>query len=155
MKKHVVTLVRICVSVAALAICAPAQAQTVQNWVGPSIQIGDGNTNFGIDSKFGLRDNLSARPFIYFPNSGTDFGSALTYDFHLQHTDSKIQITPFAGGSVDVNSGNGSSVTTVGLTGGADFNVNDSFGLKAAVIVPLNTNSGQSTAVTLGAGFRF
>ncbi len=156
MKKHIFGLARICASVAALAMCAPAQAQTVQNnSIGPSIQIGGGQTNFGVDSKFGLSDNLSARPFVYFPSGGTDFGSALTYDFHLQNADSKIQVTPFIGGAVDVNSGNGNSITTVGLTGGADFNINDSFGLKAAVIVPLNTDSGQTTAVTLGAGLRF
>ena len=39
--------------------------------------------------------------------------------------------------------------------GGADFDVNDSFGLKAAVIVPLSTDPGQTTTVTLGAGFHF
>jgi hypothetical protein len=155
MKKHIVALVRICASVAGLAICAPAQAQTAQNSIGPSLAIGGGQTNFGIDSKFGVSDNLSLRPFIYFPTGGTDFGTALTYDFKLQNNGNKVQITPFVGGSVDVNSGNGNSITTVGLVGGADFDVTDSVRLKAALVVPLSTDSGQTTAVTLGAGFRF
>ena len=59
MKKHIFGLARICASVAALAMCAPAQAQTVQNnnnTIGPSVQFGGGQSNFGIDSKFGVSD---------------------------------------------------------------------------------------------------
>ncbi len=155
MKKYLITAVRICASVTGLAMCAPAQAQLVQNSVGPSLSIGGGQTNIGIDSKFGISDNISLRPFIYFPSGGTDFGTALTYDFKLPNTDSKIQITPFIGGSVDLNSSNGNSITTIGLVGGADFDITDSVRLKAAIIVPLSTDSGQTTAVTLGVGFRF
>lgn len=119
-------------------------------------RFGGGQTSVGIDSKFGVSDNFSLRPFIYFPSGGTDFGSALTYDFHLIDTDSKVQITPFVGGSVDVNNSDGnSSLTTVGLVGGADFDVTDSVRLKAAVVVPFSTDRGQTTTVTLGAGWRF
>ncbi len=157
MKKYIFTLARICASIIALAMCAPAQAQTVpgNSVVGPSIQFGGGQTNFGIDSKFGVSDNLSVRPFIYLPSGGTDFGTALTYDFHLPTTDNNLQITPFVGGAVDLNSTNGSSITTASLVGGADLNLSDTVQLKAGVTVPLNTDSGQSTAVTIGAGFRF
>ena len=156
MKKYIFGLARICASVAALAMCAPAQAQTVpNNTIGPSVQFGGGQSNFGIDSKFGVSDNLSLRPFIYFPSGGTDFGTALTYDFHLPNNGNSLQITPFLGGAVDFNNATGSSITTASLVGGADFNLTDSVQLKAGVVVPLNTDSGQSTAVTLGAGFRF
>ncbi len=158
MKKHIFGLARICASVAALAMCEPAQAQTVQNnnnTIGPSVQFGGGQSNFGIDSKFGVSDNLSLRPFIYFPSGGTNFGSALTYDFHLPTTDNTLQITPFVGGAVDINNTNGSAITTASLVGGADLNLTDTVQLKAGVAVPLSTDSGQTTAVTLGAGIRF
>ncbi len=156
MKKHVFGLVRICASVAALAMCAPAQAQTVQNnTIGPSVQFGGGQSNFGIDSKFGVSDNLSLRPYIYFPSGGNDFGTALTYDFHLPTTGNNLQITPFVGGAVDVNNTTGSGITTASLVGGADLNLTDTVQLKTGLAVPLSTDSGQSTAVTLGAGIRF
>ncbi len=155
MKKHISTLIRICASVAALAMCAPAQAEMGQSSIGPSLVIGSGNTNIGIDSKFGVSDNISVRPFIYFPSGGTDFGTALTYDFKLPNTGNNVQVTPFVGGAVDVNTGGNTSLTTVSLTGGADFDVTDSVRLKAGLVVPLSTDQGQSTAVTLGAGFRF
>jgi opacity protein-like surface antigen len=157
MRKHIIGLAKICASVAALAMCAPAQAQTVpnNNTIGPSVQFGGGQSNFGIDSKFGISDNLSLRPFIYFPSGGTDFGTALTYDFHLASNDNSLKITPFIGGAVDVNNTNGNGITTPSLVGGADFDLTDTIRLKAGVVVPLNTDSGQSTAVTLGAGIRF
>ncbi len=156
MKKHILGLAWICASIAALAMSAPAQAQTVQNnTIGPSVQIGGGQTNFGIDSKFGVSDNLSVRPFVYFPSGGTDFGSALTYDFHLPNNGNNLQITPFVGGAVDFNTAMGSSITTANLVAGADLNLTDTVQLKAEVAVPLNTDSGQSTAVILGGGIRF
>jgi hypothetical protein len=155
MNKNIAVLSVLCSSIAILCINAPARADVGQNSIGPSIQIGGGNTNLGIDSKFGISDNISVRPFIYFPNGGTDFGTALTYDFNLKNTDAKLPITPFVGGSVDVNSNNGSTLTTIGLVGGADFDITDTVRLKAAVIIPLDTSSGQATAVTLGAGYRF
>jgi hemolysin activation/secretion protein len=156
MKKHIFGLARICASVAALAICAPAQAQTVQNnTIGPSLQFGGGQTNFGIDSKFGVSDNLSVRPFIYFPSGGTDFGTALTYDFQLPTTGNNLQVTPFVGGAVDINNTNGSGTTTASIVGGADLNLTDNIQAKIGLAIPLSTDSGQSTAVTLGAGLRF
>jgi hypothetical protein len=56
----------------------------------------------GIDSKFGVSDNISVRPFIYFPNGGTSFGSALTYNFNLRNNSDRVLITPFVGGSTAV-----------------------------------------------------
>jgi hypothetical protein len=155
MKKNIVALVIVCSSVAALGMSAPARAEMGKNSIGPSISIGGGSTDFGIDSKFSVSDSLSLRPFVYFPSGGTDFGAALTYDFNLPNTGNKLQITPFVGGSVDVFSGNGGgSATTVSFVGGADFDVTDTVQLKAALDVPLSSN-GSTTSVTLGAGFRF
>ena len=115
---------------------------------------GNGQTAIGIDSKFGISENLSLRPFVYFANSGTDFGTALTYDLPLRNTDNNILITPFVGASIDVSTG-GNSITTAGLVAGADLDLSDSLRLKASLIVPLSTDRGQTTGVTVGAGFRF
>jgi hypothetical protein len=156
MKKNIVAFVMLCSSVVALGMSAPAKAEMGKNSIGPSLGIGNGQTAIGIDSKFGVSDSLSIRPFVYFPRGGTIFGSGLTYDFNLSNSGNKVQITPFIGGTVAVGSGNngGPSQTTVGFTGGADFAVTDSVELKASLDVPLSSNN-SSTSVRLGAGFRF
>jgi hypothetical protein len=155
MKKNIVALVTLLSSVATLGLSMPASAQvTQQSSIGPSVLFGSGQTAIGVDSKFGFSDNLSLRPFIYFPSNGTSFGSALTYDLPLRNTDSTVLITPFVGGSVAVNTGD-NSVATVGLVGGADFDLSDSLRLKASVIVPLNNDRGQTTGIAVGAGLRF
>ena len=154
MKNNIVALVTICASVAALGMSAPARAGMGNSSVGPSLLIGNGETAIGIDSKFGVSDNLSVRPFVYFPNGGTLFGGSLTYDFGVTRG-SKIQITPFLGGGVTVASANnGTSNTRAYFTGGADFGITDSIDLKAALDVPLSSN-GSTSNVRLGAGFRF
>jgi opacity protein-like surface antigen len=160
MKNSKIVLALICSSVAALAVSTPAKAEMGQNSIGPSVSFGGGASNFGVDSKIEISDNFSLRPFAYFPTGGTDFGTAITYDFkntksRYRYRRSSSPITPFIGSSVSFfNSGN-TNVTTVSLVGGADFEVNDSIQLKAGVVVPLNKDAGQITGVTLGAGFRF
>lgn len=142
-------------AIAALGMSKSASAQVVgQSSIGPSVLFGNGQTAIGIDSKFGISENLSLRPFVYFANSGTDFGTALTYDLPLRNTDNNILITPFVGASIDVSTG-GNSITTAGLVAGADLDLSDSLRLKASLIVPLSTDRGQTTGVTVGAGFRF
>ena len=153
MKNNLVALVMVCSSVVALGMSAPARAEMGKNTIGPSLSIGGGSTTIGIDSKFGVSDSLSLRPFVYFPSNVTVFGSALTYDFNLTNTGNKVQITPFIGGAVNIGTAGNSSNTTVSFVGGADFDVTDSVQLKAALDVPLS--SGSSTDVRLGAGFRF
>ena len=154
MKKIIVALVIACSSALALGMNAPARAQLGQNTIGPSLSIGGGQTSVGIDSKFGVSDSLSLRPFIYFPSGGTYFGSGLTYDFNLTNTGSRVQITPFVGGLVSIGTGGINNSTTVGFLGGADFDVTDSIQLRAALNVPISSNN-SSTAVNIGAGFRF
>jgi opacity protein-like surface antigen len=155
MKKNIVALVMLCSSVFALGMSAPAKAETSTSSIGPSLLIGNGQTTIGIDSRFGVSENLSIRPFVYFPSGGTLFGSSLTYDFDVSRGD-KVQITPFLGGGITFASANngGNSNTTVFVTGGADFGVTDNVELKAALDIPLSSNN-SSTNVRLGAGFKF
>ncbi len=155
MKKNIVALVMLCSSVATLAMSAPARAGGMGNSsVGPSLLINNGSTEIGIDSKFGISNNISIRPTVYFPNGGTRIGATLTYDFDVSRS-SKLQITPYLGAGLLFTSANsGGSVTETLLTGGADFGISDSVDLKAALLIPLSSNN-STTAVTLGAGFKF
>jgi hypothetical protein len=154
-KNMIIVLAFLCSSVASLGMSKPANAQFAQSSIGPSVEFGNGQTVFGVDSKFGIRENLSLRPFIYFPNGGTNFGTALTYDFNLRNTANTLQLTPFVGGSVNFNTGDGNSTTSFGLVGGVDLDLSDSLRLKGAVTVPLNNNQNQTTNVTVGVGLRF
>jgi hypothetical protein len=131
-----------------------AKSEVGKNTIGPSISLGRGSA-IGIDSRFGISENISLRPFIYFGNGGTDFGTALTYDINLRTTNSSNKITPFIGGAVDIATGNNTSVTTASLVAGAEYELTETIQLKAAVNVPLSSGQGQSTNVTVGAGFRF
>jgi opacity protein-like surface antigen len=155
MKKHIIALALLCSSIATLGMSKPASAQFSQNSIGPSVGFGAGQTVFGIDSKFGLSNNLSLRPFVYFPSGGTNFGTALTYDLNLNNNPDTLQLTPFVGASVDFNTTNGNSITSYGLVGGVDLDLTDSIRLKGAIIIPFNNDRGQSNTVTVGAGFRF
>jgi hypothetical protein len=156
MKKHLIALALLCSSLATFGMSKPASAQLSQMSIGPSVEFGNGQTAFGADSKFGISNNLSLRPFIYFPNSGTKFGTALTYDLPLTNTANTLQLTPFVGGSVDFNTGNGNNNTTnFGLVGGVDLDLTDSLRLKGAINVPLNNGQNRDTTFTIGAGFRF
>jgi opacity protein-like surface antigen len=154
-KQIVIAFALLCSSLATFGMSKPATAQLSQSSIGPSVEFGNG-TAFGVDSKFGISNNLSLRPFVYFPNSGTKFGTALTYDLPLSNTANTLQLTPFVGGSVDFNTGNGNNNTTsFGLVGGVDLDLTDSLRLKGAVNVPLNNGQDRDTTFTVGAGFRF
>jgi hypothetical protein len=156
MKKNIVALVMLCSSVATLAMSAPARAGMGTNTVGPSLAIGNGTTSIGVDSKFGISDNISLRPFVFFPSGGTVFGTSVTYDFDVSRS-SKLQITPYLGGGLAVgvaNNNGGGTATQTFLTGGADFGISDSVDLKAALDVPLSSNN-ATTLVRIGAGFKF
>ncbi len=157
MNKNIVALVMLCSSVATLAVSTPARAGMGSSSVGPSLLITNGTTSIGVDSKFGISDNISIRPAVYFPSGGTVFGASLTYDFDVSRS-SKMQITPYLGGGLLVgvanNNRGGGSETQTFFTGGADFGISDSVDLKAALLVPLSSNN-STTGVTLGAGFKF
>jgi hypothetical protein len=146
MKKNIVALVMLCSSAIALGMSAPAQADSSKSSIGPAIFI-------GIDSRFGVSENLSLRPYVSFPAGSATIGTSLTYDFDVSRGN-KVQITPFIGGGVAVATGGSRSNTQAYFTGGADFGVTDSVDLRAALDVPLSSNN-SSTNVRLGAGFKF
>jgi hypothetical protein len=121
------------------------------NYIGPSVSFGNGSTVFGIDSKFGVADNVSLRPYVTFPSGGTTFGTSLTYDWDLRK--SSLPITPFIGLGLNFNTANSNTSTNGFAQVGADLDVTDSISLLGAVSIPFN--SGNSTTVTIGSGLRF
>jgi opacity protein-like surface antigen len=121
------------------------------NYIGPSVSFGNGSTVFGIDSKLGVADNLSLRPYVTFPSGGTTFGTSLTYDWDLRK--SSLPITPFIGLGINFNSGNNNTQTTGFAQIGTDLDVSENISLLGSVQIPFN--SGYSTTVTIGSGLRF
>jgi hypothetical protein len=122
------------------------------NYVGPAVTFGGGQSVFGIDSKLGIADNISLRPYVTFPSGGTQFGTSLTYDWDLRQ--SATPITPFIGVGVGFQTGNSNNTTNGFAQVGADFNVNESFALLGSVAIPFSSNN-ANTSVTVGANLRF
>jgi hypothetical protein len=152
MKKVLFALTAVCVA----AISAPAVAGgTGSSAVGPSILFGNGNSAIGVEGKFGVSDNLSVRPLIFFPTGGTIYGASLTYDFNTGNMGS-AKLSPFLGGGfIGASANGGGSSETLGyLTGGADFAVSESIDIKAAVDIPFSGGN-STTLFSVGAGFRF
>jgi len=157
MKKNIVALVMLCSSAAALGMSAPAQAEMGKNTIGPALFLGStNNITVGIDSKFGVSDNLSLRPFVIFPRLGNIFGGSVTYDFNVNRGE-KVQITPFVGAGVSIGTATNFSNAIGYFTAGADFGIAESVELKAAVDVPFTSNSStiSTASVRLSAGFKF
>jgi hypothetical protein len=154
MKKSIAALTVLCAAATVMGVMQPANAQTGNSVIGPSVAFGSGNTVFGIDSKFGVAESISIRPAVYFGSGNTLFGSAVTYDFNLPGSGGANKITPFVGGSLLFGSNSGSS-SLFSILGGADFDVSDSIQLKGAVNVPISNGGSGSTFVTIGAGFKF
>ena len=141
---------------ASLVAAAIAQAPTAalaggigNNYIAPSVTFGGRQTIFSVESKFGIADNISLRPYVGFPSAGIQFGSSVTYDWDLRQA--SLPITPFIGLGVTFQTGLNTS--TVSAQIGADFNISENITLLGTVAFPLSNNF--VTGVTLGAGFRF
>jgi outer membrane protein W len=147
----------------------PAYSQTSSNnkfnYIGPQFTVGNA-TGFGINSKFGVANNISIRPFASFYNfnapggnvSVTFLGAAATYDFNLDKSGQKPSgFAPYAGLGYEaiIASGNiaGSPAggAVAGLYGevGTDYHLSDSFLLNA------NYRFKSLSALSIGAGFKF
>jgi opacity protein-like surface antigen len=152
--KKLISLVALTATTLVTAQSAALAGGIGNNTIGPSVTFGGGQSTFGIDGKFGVANNVSIRPFVAFPTGGTSLGASLTYDFDLRQ--SATPITPFLGVGLDVGipSGGGASSTTGFFQVGADWNLSKQFALLSTVNIPFS-NTGDSTSVTLGAGFRF
>lgn len=151
MKKILLALAVLVAAVTQVPGQANAGTGPGENYVGPALNFGNGQTTVGVNSKFGVSDNLSIRPFLSFPSQGTEFGASVTYDFDLSR--SQTDIKPFAGAGINFSSGSGVSDSTVFLQAGADFNISREFSINGSLNVPLRTNN--STYLSLGGALRF
>jgi outer membrane protein W len=162
--KNILSIISISAIVASNLAALPAYSQTFsnnKNYIGPQITVGNA-TGFGVNSKFGVADNISIRPFatIYsFSNLNVTFiGAAATYDFNLdQPGQSPSGFSPYAGlgyeaiiasGSI-AGSPAGGSVAGLYAEVGTDYHLNDSFLLNA------NYRFKSLGALSIGAGFKF
>jgi hypothetical protein len=149
-------LISVAILAGATLMAAPATVLAGgigNNTIGPSVTFGNGQSTFGIDGKFGVADNISVRPYVLFPNNGTNFGASLTYDWDLRQA--ATPITPFVGVGLDVFSARNQSISTGFFQAGADLNLTRNFSLLGAVAIPFSSQNNSSTSVTLGAGLRF
>ena len=118
-----------------------AQESPTQNSVGPAIELGNTNTLFGIQGKYGISPEFSVRPIILF-GDGTLYGLSLTYD--VRSPDSKL--SGYVGPRILFGSyGSRSTVVQgipvtgtvsgnqIGLTAGGDYAISADFtaGLNA------------------------
>jgi opacity protein-like surface antigen len=133
--------------VSAPAIAQPARdSAEKQNYIGPQVNFLNGTTGFGANSRFGIADNISVRPFIGFASSVTYFGASATYDFNLDNPGQPSSgFTPYAG--VGFIGDNISS--TVFLELGSDYNLSENIVLNA------NYRFRDRGFFSIGAGFKF
>jgi opacity protein-like surface antigen len=122
------------------------------NYIGPTVNFAGSSSNIGVNSKLGIADHISLRPFVNFPSGGTNFGTSITYDWDLRQ--SPAPITPFIGAGIQFASGSFNTNTTGFAQAGLDLNVSDNFSLLANVNIPLSSNNAVTTA-TVGAALRF
>ncbi len=123
------------------------------NYIAPAVTFGGGSTAFTVDSKIGIADHVSLRPYVTFPSNGTSFGSSLTYDWDLRQ--SATSITPFLGLGLDIETGGTNNATTGFAQAGVDLNVSEQVAILGSVAIPFNNNNNNATSITLGAGLRF
>jgi hypothetical protein len=132
-------------------------ARIPQNYFGPAIGIGNGNTAFGVISRFPFSQNYSIRPSAVFGSGGTILRVPLTYDFILgdkEPFERNPLITFNVGGGVQFSSGGGtvqgdkfSLLGTIGL----DINLFEGI----ALVGSYNTNFGNVNGTNVGLGFEF
>jgi opacity protein-like surface antigen len=165
MNKNIFASVILCSSIALAGIVSSSDSAKAQdakkNYVGPSIGFGSaggsGTTLFGVNSKFGVADSVSVRPYVQFGSfagvSITSYGATATYDFSLP----KSEFAPYAGigfGGITASGGGGSATGSgLAIELGGDYNVSDSIALNANYRIL--TNNGSVSVLNIGGGFKF
>lgn len=139
---------------------ARAGGEGKENFIGPAITIGNGQSIFGIEGKFNLTDSIAVRPSYSFTNlSGagvTVFGGSATYDLSKNNS----QIMPFLGLGMNFytinNVGGDKGFSSTGFAqAGVDINLNPGLAVTSDVKVPFDANSVLGTVFSIGGGYRF
>jgi hypothetical protein len=142
-----------------LATAASASEPTTDNFIGPTVTFGSGQTIVGVGGKFKITDQISVRPSYSFANLAgagvTVAGGSATYELDVQNP----QVQPFVGIGVNVytvNTGNTSSSSTAAFAqAGVDLKMGQSLAVTADVKVPLDAAAPLGTVVSIGGGYRF
>lgn len=147
------TSLAVCVAATITQSAPPAMAGGIgNNYIAPGVTFGGGQSVFGVQSKLGIADNISLRPFVTFPSNNTQYGTSITYDWDLRQ--SPVPITPFVGVGIAFQNVNQTNTTNGFAQIGADLNVNENFSILSSVTIPFNSNN-ANTSVNLAAGLRF
>jgi hypothetical protein len=128
-----------------------------KNYLGLTTSFINGVTLYGINSKIGISDNISVRPFIELGNVSVDgtnagvvfYGASASYDFDIPNSG----LSPYVGfgvGNASVSVGN-ASASAGGYYSeiGVDYNASDS------IVINANYKVGGSGYLSIGGGYRF
>jgi hypothetical protein len=134
-------------------------AEPNDNFIGPTVTFGNGQSIVGIGGKFNITDQVSVRPSYSFANLAgagvTVAGGSATYEIDVNSS----QLQPFVGVGVNiysVSTGNTtSSSTTVFAQAGVDMRAGQSLTLTGDVKVPMDSSAPLGTVVSIGGGYRF
>jgi hypothetical protein len=145
--------------VAAASAAEPTNNNTNDNFIGPTVTFGSGQTIIGVGGKFKITDQISVRPSYSFANLAgagvTVAGGSATYEIEMNNP----QLQPFVGVGVNVytvNTGNTSSSTTAAFAqAGVDVKMGQSVAITGDVKVPLDAAAPLGTVVSIGGGYRF
>ena len=123
------------------------------NYFGPALGFGNGNTSFGVISRFPFGNKLSIRPSAVFGNT-TTLRVPVTYDFALGDPE-PFERNPLivfnAGAGIQYTSGNNNSKFAVLGTFGIDVNL-----FEGTVLVgSFNTDFANNNGTNVGLGFEF
>jgi opacity protein-like surface antigen len=139
-----------------IAQAADSDGPQKKNYVGATATFLNGVTLYGINSKIGVVDNVSLRPFIEFGSVSANnssasiiyYGSSVTYDLNINNSAVAYGGVGIAGISAfnnqDSASANGSYAEI-----GVDYNPTNNFVINA------NYKIGGSGFLSVGAGYRF
>lgn len=123
------------------------------NYFGPALSFGNGNTSFGVLSRFPLGNKFSIRPSATFGNI-TSVRVPITYDFALgdpEPFERNPLITFNAGAGVQYISGNNSSNFAFLGTIGIDVNLFEG----TALVGNYSTDFSNNNTGSVGLGFEF
>jgi hypothetical protein len=123
------------------------------NYFGPALSFGNGNTSFGVISRFPFGNKLSIRPSATFGNT-TAIRVPITYDFALgdpEPFERNPLITFNAGAGVQYISGNNNSNFAFLGTIGIDVNLFEG----TALVGNYSTDFSNNNTGSFGLGFEF
>jgi hypothetical protein len=123
------------------------------NYFGPALSFGNGNTSFGVISRFPFGNKLSIRPSATFGNI-TSIRVPITYDFALgdpEPFERNPLVTFNAGAGVQYISGNNSSNFAFLGTVGVDVNLFEG----TALVGNYSTDFANNNSGSFGLGFEF